>query len=122
MMPDFTTGGTGTMDKILKGGSATASEHAASFRSVVYQLTDYEPGRDVEEVAEEIGVPVASIVKLASNENPFGPSPKACERFRASSRTCTCTRGSGSPTSSRCWRPTMGSHPRTSSWVMGQSR
>lgn len=71
------------MEKILRGGSAAASEHAVSFRSVVYRLTNYEPGRDVEEVAEEIGVPVASIVKLASNENPFGPSPKACAAIPA---------------------------------------
>jgi histidinol-phosphate aminotransferase len=42
-------------------------------------LTDYEPGRDVEEVAAEYGIPVQNIVKLASNENPFGPSPRAIE-------------------------------------------
>ena len=63
-------------------GAAIVSEsnlHASSFRAVVHELTDYEPGRDVEEVAEEYGIPVQSIVKLASNENPFGPSPKAIE-------------------------------------------
>jgi len=51
--------------------------HICSFRAVVHELVDYEPGRDVEEVAEELDIPVARIVKLASNENPFGPSPKA---------------------------------------------
>ena len=71
------------MEETLKVGGATASGHAASFRSVVYQLTNYEPGRDVEEVAEEIGVPVVNIVKLASNENPFGPSPRACAAIPA---------------------------------------
>ena len=56
---------------------ATSAEHASSFRSAVHLLTNYQPGRDVEEVAEELGVPLSSIVKLASNESPFGPSPKA---------------------------------------------
>ena len=63
-------------------GTVVASEstlHASSFRAVVHELTDYEPGRDIEEVAAEFGIPVQNIVKLASNENPFGPSPKAIE-------------------------------------------
>lgn len=55
------------------------SLHESSFREVVYDLADYEPGRDIEEVATECGMPVCNIVKLASNENPFGPSPKAIE-------------------------------------------
>ncbi len=37
----------------------------------------YEPGRPIEEVARELGLDPAGIIKLASNENPFGPSPKA---------------------------------------------
>lgn len=37
----------------------------------------YQPGRPIEEVARELGLPTASIIKLASNENPLGPSPKA---------------------------------------------
>ena len=40
-------------------------------------LRPYEAGKPVEEVAREMGVPNA--IKLASNENPFGPSPKAIE-------------------------------------------
>jgi len=35
----------------------------------------YAPGRSVESVQAELGI--ADVVKLASNENPFGPSPKA---------------------------------------------
>ncbi|MCD8534765.1 MAG: histidinol-phosphate transaminase [Verrucomicrobia bacterium] len=42
-------------------------------------LPVYQPGRPIEEVAREIGLPVQSIIKLASNENPLGPSPKARE-------------------------------------------
>src|SRR4051812_14618285 len=37
----------------------------------------YEPGKPIEYVARELGLDPAGIVKLASNENPHGPSPKA---------------------------------------------
>ncbi|MEP6663516.1 MAG: histidinol-phosphate transaminase [Verrucomicrobiota bacterium] len=37
----------------------------------------YQPGRPIEEVARELNLPAASIIKVASNENPLGPSPKA---------------------------------------------
>jgi histidinol-phosphate aminotransferase len=40
-------------------------------------LPVYQPGRPIEEVARELNLPAADIIKLASNENPFGPSPKA---------------------------------------------
>ena len=40
-------------------------------------LPVYQPGRPIEEVARELGLPAASIIKLASNENPLGPSPAA---------------------------------------------
>jgi histidinol-phosphate aminotransferase len=39
----------------------------------------YEPGRPIEDVARELGLDPAGIIKLASNENAFGPSPKAVE-------------------------------------------
>ena len=37
----------------------------------------YVPGRPIEDVARDMGLDPAGIIKLASNENPFGPSPKA---------------------------------------------
>ena len=40
-------------------------------------LPTYQPGRPIEEVARELGIPADSIIKVASNENPFGPSPLA---------------------------------------------
>ena len=40
-------------------------------------LPTYQPGRPIEEVARELNLPVESIIKVASNENPFGPSPLA---------------------------------------------
>lgn len=43
----------------------------------VHQQPVYEPGKPIEAVAREYGLDPANIAKLASNENPFGPSPKA---------------------------------------------
>src|SRR5476649_1484744 len=43
----------------------------------------YEPGKPIETVARELGLDPASIIKLASNENAFGPSPKAIAAARA---------------------------------------
>jgi histidinol-phosphate aminotransferase len=40
-------------------------------------LPTYQPGRPIEEVARELGLAPESIIKVASNENPFGPSPLA---------------------------------------------
>ena len=40
-------------------------------------LPTYQPGRPIEEVARELGLSAESIIKVASNENPFGPSPLA---------------------------------------------
>jgi len=37
----------------------------------------YEPGKPIETVARELGIEPVGIIKLASNENPHGPSPKA---------------------------------------------
>lgn len=37
----------------------------------------YEPGKPIDQVARELGLDPAGIIKLASNENPLGPSPKA---------------------------------------------
>ncbi len=37
----------------------------------------YEPGKPIEDVARELGLDPATIIKLASNENPLGPSPLA---------------------------------------------
>ena len=43
----------------------------------VLEQPTYEPGKPIERVAEERGLETEGIVKLASNENPFGPSRKA---------------------------------------------
>jgi len=43
----------------------------------VQALSPYQPGKPIDELAREFGLDPGSIVKLASNENPLGPSPKA---------------------------------------------
>jgi len=43
----------------------------------VLDLVAYEPGKPVEELAREMGLKPEQIIKLASNENPLGPSPLA---------------------------------------------
>jgi histidinol-phosphate aminotransferase len=40
-------------------------------------LQPYEPGKPVEDLARELGLEPGKIIKLASNENPLGPSPAA---------------------------------------------
>lgn len=45
-------------------------------------LPVYQPGRPIEEVARELGLPAAGIIKLASNENPLGPSLAALNAMR----------------------------------------
>jgi histidinol-phosphate aminotransferase len=49
-------------------------------------LPVYQPGRPIEEVARELGLPPESIIKLASNENPLGPSRKAILAMRQAAR------------------------------------
>ena len=46
-------------------------------RKALAAVTPYTPGKPVEEVQRELGI--ASAMKLASNENPLGPSPKALQ-------------------------------------------
>lgn len=43
----------------------------------VRAISPYLPGKPITELAREMGIPVEQIVKLASNENPLGMSPKA---------------------------------------------
>lgn len=51
-------------------------------RKVVEELRPYVPGRSIEEIARDYGVDPEKIVKLGSNENPLGPSPKAVEAIK----------------------------------------
>ncbi len=40
-------------------------------------IAPYQPGKPISELARELGLREADIIKLASNENPLGPSPLA---------------------------------------------
>jgi histidinol-phosphate aminotransferase len=46
-------------------------------------ITPYQPGKPISELAREMGLDEAGIVKLASNENPLGMSPLAQAAARA---------------------------------------
>ena len=43
----------------------------------VHAISPYQAGKPITQLAREMGIPVERIVKLASNENPLGMSPKA---------------------------------------------
>jgi histidinol-phosphate aminotransferase len=49
---------------------------------VLPRLPVYQPGRPIEEVARELGLNPETIIKLASNENPLGPSRLAVAAMR----------------------------------------
>ena len=48
----------------------------------VRAIAPYVPGKPIAETARELGMDEASILKMASNENPLGPSPKAVAAIR----------------------------------------
>ena len=51
----------------------------------VQGLQPYEPGKPVDELERQYGV--SNVIKLASNENPLGPSPRALQVIREASQT-----------------------------------
>ena len=54
------------------------------FRGSIRELVPYEPGKPVEEVQRELGL--EHVVKLASNEGPYGPFPAALEVLERNAR------------------------------------
>lgn len=51
-------------------------------RKALDQIKPYKPGKPLWEVQKELGL--TKVIKLASNENPLGPSPKALEAIKNS--------------------------------------
>jgi len=49
-------------------------------RKAILNIKPYQPGKPIEEVKREIGL--QDVIKMASNENPLGPSPKAMASIR----------------------------------------
>ena len=52
----------------------------------VCDLVAYEPGKPIEETARELGLEPEQIVKVASNENPLGPSPAAVKAINEATK------------------------------------
>ncbi|TKX28444.1 histidinol-phosphate transaminase [Campylobacter sp. MIT 12-5580] len=50
------------------------------FNDFLNNLSNYEPGKDIELIAREYGV--SEVIKLASNENPLGTSPLALKALQ----------------------------------------
>ena len=84
----------------------------------VKKLTPYIPGKPIEDVARELHLDPATIVKLASNENPRGPSPKVLAAIAAAAAEVTrypdgygyhlkdalCARLSVQPVTAEVWK------------------
>jgi histidinol-phosphate aminotransferase len=49
----------------------------------IRSIAPYQPGKPISELAREFGLDPASIIKLASNENPLGVSPLAMQAMQA---------------------------------------
>jgi histidinol-phosphate aminotransferase len=65
-------------------GGASPDSKAGFIRPSVDALTPYQPGKPVEDVQRELGL--ERVVKLASNEGPFGPLPAAQEAIDRATR------------------------------------
>jgi histidinol-phosphate aminotransferase len=59
---------------------APSGDDQSLIRPALAGLVPYEPGKPVEEVQRELGL--ARVVKLASNEGPYGPFPEALEAIQ----------------------------------------
>ena len=57
------------------------SDQTLSPRPAVNRLVPYSPGKPIEETKREFGL--TDVIKLGSNENALGPSPKAVEAMKA---------------------------------------
>ena len=56
---------------------------AALAPDYIRSIAAYQPGKPISDVARELGMNEADIVKLASNENPLGASPKALAAIKS---------------------------------------
>ncbi len=76
----------GRSNQIAANGSGTIGVMTAadSVRPNILRIRPYVPGKPIQEVQRELGI--ANVVKLASNENPLGPSPMAVEAMERALR------------------------------------
>lgn len=54
----------------------------SAVRASIKQISPYVPGKPMEELQRQYGLDMSKIIKLASNENPMGASPKAKEAVK----------------------------------------
>jgi histidinol-phosphate aminotransferase len=66
----------------VNGEAGGAIDVAALAPANVRAIAPYVPGKPISETARELGMDEASILKMASNENPLGPSPRALAAIR----------------------------------------
>jgi histidinol-phosphate aminotransferase len=62
---------------VQKANDFKVKDLCAQARAEIQSLRPYQPGKPIDELAREFGLNAEDIVKLASNENPTGPSKKA---------------------------------------------
>src|SRR5271168_4496512 len=62
-------------------GMAAAGHPGELAVPAVRALSPYQPGKPISELERELGL--RDIIKLASNENPYGPSPVTRAALRA---------------------------------------
>src|SRR5687767_15716739 len=78
----------------MRAMSSVASDPGQLAVDDVRSLSPYVPGKPIEELQRELGL--TDIIKLASNENPFGASPLALSAMqRAIAETWLYPDGSG---------------------------
>jgi histidinol-phosphate aminotransferase len=63
-------------------GAAKGIDVARLAPENVRAIAPYVPGKPIAETARELGIPAADILKMASNESPIGPSPRALAAIR----------------------------------------
>jgi histidinol-phosphate aminotransferase len=67
----------------IEGRTAEPLDPCELAPAYVRAIAPYQPGKPITELARELGLDVRNIVKLASNENPSGLSPRAREAIEA---------------------------------------
>lgn len=68
----------------MNAGQATKQGPGSTASAAVRALAPYVIGKPISELARELGFAEADIIKLASNENPLGPSPLAVAAMQKS--------------------------------------
>ena len=65
------------LSRVRRIGSGRGMNLESLARPSVLTQPVYEPGKPIEYVPRELGLDPDGIIKMASHENPFGPSPLA---------------------------------------------